>query len=589
MSWLFLEELDALAPNELGALYFSSKGHDAPAVYALLIALGHLPEGELQKLRRLNGLPGHPDVGTKTILFNTGSLGMGISKAKGMIHAHRARDQRRRIFVLTGDGELQEGQIWESLASAVHYEMDELTVIVDHNKLQSDSYLTDTSDLGDLEAKFASFGWRVSRVDGHSAEALEQALREVRDKKPHVVLADTIKGRGVSFMEPAAIDGDSGLYRYHSGAPDASSYRRALLELSERVGDLLDRLGAGPLWLEPVVSETSAVQASGPRLIDGYSRALHSWMERRSDIVVLDADLALDMGVRSIKQQHPRRFIECGIAEMDMVSQAGGLARRGMLPICHSFACFLSARPNEHIYNNASEGTRIIYTAGLAGLLPAGPGHSHQGVRDIAALGGIPGLIMLQPANELELGHALHHALEDHARSTYLRLCSIQWTLPFAWPRDSAFEPGRGTSVRYGSDAVITAYGPVMLSQAYLAAERLAERHGIEVEVLNMPWLNRIDGAWLRKTIGARRYLFTIDDHYLSGGQGQLMAAALLEHVGPQLALKRFGLTELPVCGSHLEVLRHHGLDAESLARSIATTLGLLAPRTRSGPVRHVV
>jgi transketolase len=104
-----------------------------------------------------------------------------------------------------------------------------------------------------------------------------------------------------------------------------------------------------------------------------------------------------------------------------------------------------------------------------------------------------------------------------------------------------------------------------------------------------MPWLNRIDGAWLRKTIGARRYLFTIDDHYLSGGQGQLMAAALLEHVGPQLALKRFGLTELPVCGSHLEVLRHHGLDAESLARSIATTLGLLAPRTRSGPVRHVV
>src|ERR1700761_533395 len=123
MSWLFLEELDALAPNRRGSLYFSSKGHDAPAVYAIAIALGSLPESHLHNLRRLGGLPGHPDVGTPGIVTNTGSLGMGISKAKGMIHAHRARGESRRVFVLTGDGELQEGQIWESLASAVHSQM----------------------------------------------------------------------------------------------------------------------------------------------------------------------------------------------------------------------------------------------------------------------------------------------------------------------------------------------------------------------------------------------------------------------------------------------------------------------------------
>jgi transketolase len=592
MSWLFLEELDNAAPNVDGALYFSSKGHDAPALYALLIALGRLPEASLHALRRLGGLPGHPDVGTPSILANTGSLGMGISKAKGMIHAQRARGERRRVFVLTGDGELQEGQIWESLASAVRYEMTELTVIVDHNKLQSDSYVCDTSDLGDLAAKFASFGWRVSRIDGHSAQALDEALHaQSSDRRPHVVVADTIKGRGVSFMQPPARGDEPVLYRYHSGAPDGSTYRRALLELSQRIGAFLDELGAGPLLLEPVETpaRAHAVERAAPRLIDSYSRALLEWLERRADLMVLDADLALDMGLWPVKQRHPQRFIECGIAEMDMVSQAGGLARRGMLPICHSFACFLSARPNEHIYNNASENSQVIYCAGLAGLLPAGPGHSHQGVRDIAALSGVPGLLMLQPCNELELGLVLRHALEVHARSTYLRLCSLPWQLPCVLPRDYALTEGRGVSVRHGADALIIAYGPVMLSQAFWAAERLAERHGIELEVVNLPWLNRVDGAWLRKLLGARRWLFTLDDHYLAGGQGQLIAASLLEQGGGHVELRRFGLSELPACGSHAEVLRHHGLDADSLCRAIALSMAAAGSRAHAGEVRHTL
>src|SRR5688500_15900507 len=142
VSWLLLEELGA------DDLYFSSKGHDAPGYYAALIGLGRLPEEKLHALRRLFGLPGHPDVRTAGVVANTGSLGMGISKAKGMVLAHRMRRESRRVFVLTGDGELQEGQIWESLAGAVAARMHELTVIVDHNKLQSDRFVVSTSDLG---------------------------------------------------------------------------------------------------------------------------------------------------------------------------------------------------------------------------------------------------------------------------------------------------------------------------------------------------------------------------------------------------------------------------------------------------------
>src|SRR3954466_1730261 len=142
MSWLFLNELRDLAKGpDACDIFFSSKGHDAPALYAVLIGLGLLPADKLHQLRRIGGLPGHPHVETPYIQANTGSLGMGISKAKGMALANRLAGTRRRIFVLTGDGELQEGQFWESLSSAVHLKLDEIVVVIDHNKIQSDTWV----------------------------------------------------------------------------------------------------------------------------------------------------------------------------------------------------------------------------------------------------------------------------------------------------------------------------------------------------------------------------------------------------------------------------------------------------------------
>jgi transketolase len=316
--------------GQLGDLYFSSKGHDAPGLYAALIGVGALPTAALHTLRQLHGLPGHPDIGTPGIVTNTGSLGMGISKAKGMDLAHRARREQRRLFVLTGDGELQEGQIWASLASTAHARMDEITVVVDHNKLQSDGFVRGVSDLGDLGAKFGSFGWHVSRVDGHDLSAIGELFVGLSaiDAQPKVVIADTIKGRGVSIMEPGGLARD-GLYRYHSGAPDAAGYRRALLELSDRVGPLLESAGCGPLVLERVEARAPAHRSSGVQptaarrehLIEAYRDALLVEAERHPELVVLDADLAVDMGIEPFKRKHPERFVECGIAEMDMLAE----------------------------------------------------------------------------------------------------------------------------------------------------------------------------------------------------------------------------------------------------------------------------
>ncbi|HWZ90367.1 MAG TPA: transketolase C-terminal domain-containing protein [Polyangiaceae bacterium] len=576
-SFSSLDIVSSLYLNELSEadtgtdIYFSSKGHDAPGLYAVLLGLGKLPFELLHRLRQLGGLPGHPDVGTPGIATNTGSLGMGISKAKGMVLANRKRGQTGRVFVLTGDGELQEGQIWESLISAANFGLHEIVAIVDHNKLQSDTFVERTSSLGDLGAKFQAFGWHVQRIDGHDVGALRRALEgtsEVPDK-PHVIIADTVKGRGVSFMEHTSLDSDVAYYRFHSGAPDAAGYTRAAEELIASLNAQCDALSVPRLAFDTVEAPVRAQPGPQQALIRAYARALVEEMQQTPELMVLDADLAVDIGVQPAREAFPERFIECGIAEMDMVSMAGGLARRGLLPVCHSFACFLGTRANEHIYNNATEHARLVYVASLAGLVPGGPGHSHQSVRDISAVGGVPGLVAVSPCSEAEVSLALGWALHEHPTASYLRLESVPCTVPYALPEGYRLELGVGCELRAGRDALIIGYGPVLLSEAWHAAERLAEC-GLELGVVNLPWLNVVDEAWLKRLVAGVPHVFALDNHLLVGGQGDRLASALAGagfRDAPRL--HRFAVETIPACGSNADVLRHHRLDRQAMFERI--------------------
>src|SRR4051812_31122896 len=295
ISWLWTDYL--VDPNSRANdsdIYFSSKGHDAPALYALLIALEKLDFDLVHKLRRFGGLPGHPDVATPFIAANTGSLGMGISKAYGMALAKRyvAHGNRKgRVVVMTGDGELQEGQIWESLQPCANEKLSEIIVVVDHNKLQSDSAVAAVSDLGALEDKFRSFGWHVARVDGHDLRAIKAAFANfdsIRDK-PKVLIADTIKGKGVSFMEGLAC-GDQ-TYHFHAGAPSLEHYLAAVGELTARINERLSKLGKPRLAVEAAPLPTRIAPVKPERLVLAYGDELLQMARTRPEIVVMDGDL----------------------------------------------------------------------------------------------------------------------------------------------------------------------------------------------------------------------------------------------------------------------------------------------------------
>jgi transketolase len=560
-------------------VYFSSKGHDVPGLYAALHALGVVSAERLLKLRRLGGLDGHPDIGVPGVEANSGSLGMGISKGRGIAWAKRFFRCEGRVVVMTGDGELQEGQNWEALQAAAAHGLDNLWVIVDRNELQSDKPTEEILALGELQKKLRAFGWHVASCDGHDHSELSRVFAELRSvgDTPKALVANTVKGKGVSFMEhPRALQEGGGTYRWHAGAPDDESFARAHTELIERIRERLPDLRLVPVDAvhgDRSEGEPESAIATRPRVTDeyvahAYGEALLDLAERHRELVVLDADLASDCRIRPFELAHPDRFHESGIAEQDMVSAAAGMARHGLLPVVNSFAAFLAARANEQIYNQASEGSKVIYALHYAGLIPAGPGKSHQSVRDVSLLAALPNMVVVQPANSEETRALLRWAVEDAAESVAIRL-AIGRSPRRIELSEGQTAPGCGAVLHEGRDALLFAYGPVMLHEALTAAESLGDR----LQVVNMPWLNRIDAQWLAELAEPFGEVFVVEDHSPVGGLGDAIRRVL------DRPLTVFGVDGWPACGTPPEALRYHGLDGSSLAGRIAAGLPASADR----------
>ena len=574
--WLYLRELNVM---EVGLdspdrdIYFSSKGHDVPGLYAVFHSLGILSDEQLMKLRRFEGLDGHPDVSIEGIESNTGSLGMGISKGKGMAIAKKLNNHGGRIFVLTGDGEFQEGQIYESLQTTAHQNVSNITVIIDKNKFQTDRFVRNVNNIDDLEEKVSSFGWSVDRFDGHNFKEISKVIEKSKYFKnmPKFLIADTMKGKGISFLENDYnfVKGEL-LYKWHSGAPDDEHFIAGCEELEKRIINF-----AQDLNIEPVnftVYDTFEPSIGGiPKeyITTAFGSRLCEIGEERRDLIVLDGDLSADCKIRDFEYKFPDRFIENGIAEQDMVSTAGGLARMGMLPVVNSFASFLTSRANEQIYNNACEQTKIIYACHFAGMIPAGPGKSHQSVRDISLLGAIPNMTIIQPCNREEMIKAVDYAVFECKENVALRMNIGPSPSTINLPEYYEFSEGIGSVLIQGKDAVIFSYGAVMLHEAILAAKILVEKD-IFLKVVNMPWLNIIDADWFENTILGFDDIYVLDDHSIYGGLGDAIINAVnLLKKDYSINVHKFGLDEYPACGTPFEVLNYHKLDGKSLAENI--------------------
>lgn len=577
VTYLYLKEMnvfDVGFDSDDRDIYFSSKGHDVPGFYSIMYALGVLPEEKLLMLRRLHGLDGHPEARILSVEASTGSLGMGISKAKGFAWAKKYKGNKGRVFVMTGDGEFQEGQIYESMQATAHQKVTNVTAIIDHNKYQTDMLVSDVNEIEDLRAKGEAFGWHVERINGHDFEVLEETFKKLETitDKPKLIIADTIKGRGISFMEKpdSKIVHGKQYYQWHSGAPDNENFVRGMVELTETIQKTCSELGLDPIDVPPM-EKPEKVSSKGEKefVKDAYGETLCELAKTNKNFVVLDGDLSADCKLRDFEYTYPDRFIENGIAEQDMASMAGGIARMGVIPIVNTFGSFLAARANEQIYNNAGEQTKVIYTCHFSGLIPAGPGKSHQSVRDISLFGALPNVTIMQPCNAQETKWMTKYAIEECEENVMLRLVIGPSPEAIELPKDYTLQKGVGAELTDGDDAILFAYGPVMLHEALLAQNYL-KQVGFGLKVVDMPWLNRIDHKWLGELTKKYKDIYVLEDHSIIGGLGDWLLNSLVENgnLGDR-KFQKIGIYDYPECGTPWEVLAYHGLDGKSLAERI--------------------
>ena len=211
-----------------------SKGHASPLLYAVLAEKGFISKDELTGFRQIySNLQGHPDMKKiPGVEMSTGSLGQGLSVANGMALAAKLDGKNYRVYVLLGDGEIQEGQIWEAAMTAAHYKLDNLTAFLDHNGLQIDGKITEVMSPEPVDEKFKAFGWHVIKIDGHDFNQIEKAVNEAKTikEKPTIIIAETVKGKGVSFMENEA--------GWHGTAPNKEQAQKALEELQKQLESL---------------------------------------------------------------------------------------------------------------------------------------------------------------------------------------------------------------------------------------------------------------------------------------------------------------------------------------------------------------
>lgn len=549
--------LDLVLPKgkeTLQAKYISSKGHDAPGLYSILIAFGIIKEDKKLLLRRINGLPGHPDISTAGITANTGSLGMGISKGKGILEANRILKKSEPVIVLTGDGELQEGQIWESLASAVNRKLKGLLVFVDHNKIQSDTWVDKVSAIGDIQRKFESFGWQVERINGHDLAAINLSIQNWRNNQlPTVIIADTIKGKGCSFMESFPKEGD--FYKYHSGATSAEDYTKAISEISERL-----------IKIDSTVEfdnyqKSNKPPISGDSFLESWKKELINSGKQNEKIVVLDADLTLDTGTSDFSKVFPDRYIQFGIAEQDMVSAAGGLALSGLLPIVHSFASFLSGRAHEQIIVNATEKTKIFYVGALAGLIPGGPGHSHQAVSDVNSFGSVNNILIFEPSHPNQFNDLVNGQLGKHLGPVYIRFTNV----PLNFSREcipSADVPiGEASVLKQGETDCIILVGGVPTS---LVSENFDKFSKSKSKILSTPWVNKINQNWYLENLSNIENVTIVQNYNMNSGF-DVQFRKFLDDNSMEIKMSVIAVEEIPKSGTNQEVLKHHGFTIENI------------------------
>ncbi|MET9379447.1 transketolase [Streptomyces sp. NPDC002992] len=542
-----------------------SKGHASPLLYAMYRAAGVVGESELLTFRGKGSLlEGHPTPRLPWVDVATGSLGQGLPIGVGMALAGKFLDRvPYQVWVVSGDSEMAEGSVWEAVEHAAYCGLDNLTLIVDVNRLGQRGPTRHQHDLGAYAARLEAFGWHTVRIDGHDVQAVDAALREARAtvRRPTAVLAATRKGRGV-----AAVENREGMHG--KPLPDAKA---AIAELGGP-SELQVRVTDPPAALVP-----RPVRDGAPRLPrydkgekvatrDAYGHALAALGDVRGDVVALDGEVSDSTRTEFFAKAHPERYFECWIAEQQLVGAAVGLQARGYVPYASTFAAFLT-RAYDFVRMAAVSRAGINLVGSHAGVSIGQDGPSQMGLEDLAMLRAVHGSTVLYPCDAHQTAK-LVETMADLDGVRYLR--TTRGGTPVLYGPEEDFPVGGSKVLRsHGEDdrATVVAAG-VTVHEALKAADRLAEL-GLPIRVIDLYSVKPVDTATLDQAAGATGCVLTVEDHHPEGGLGDAVAEAYANGHGQMPRLARLAVRSMPHSATPEEQLHDAGIDADAIVSAV--------------------
>lgn len=544
-----------------------SKGHAAPVLYAALAEAGVFPASRLMTLRQFSSeLEGHPTPRIPGVDAATGSLGQGLSVGAGLAIGAKLDKLGTRVFVLLGDGELAEGNVWEAAEFAGHYALDNLIALADINALGQSDRTMYRHDMEIYRKKFEAQGWGTQVIDGHDVAAVIAALDRATSAKghPQAIVARTIKGHGVSFLS----DKDG----WHGKPLSKQQLGKAVEELGGPVELPADpgrsyaraELPEPPAFPEPPVPSYKADAQVATR--EAYGNALKRIGAVNPHIVALDGDVKNSTFAEKFGDAFPERFFQAYIAEQNMIAAGVGLAARGKVPFLSSFACFLS-RAYDQVRMASISRSPVKLCGSHCGVSIGEDGPSQMALEDIAAFRAVHGSVILYPSD----AYSAERLTEQAARLpgiTYIRTSRPKTGLLYS-AGEKFPVPGFHVLRQSAKDAALVIGAGITVHEALKAYEQLKSEN-IFVRVVDLYCVKPIEGLRLAEHLRAcNNFLITAEDHYPEGGLGEAVISALAEVEAAPARFKKLAVNGLPHSGKADELLDAFGISSRHIAEAV--------------------
>lgn len=544
MSALFFSELKA--KDE----FILSKGHAAPILWACYAEAGHIPVKELDNLRKINSnLEGHPTANMELIKIATGSLGQGLSVGVGM-----ALCKKSMIYVLLGDGETAEGAIWEAANTAAYYKLNNITAIVDVNRLGQSQQTMHGHDLKVYKKKFEAFGWNAVVIDGHNIKSILNAFSKSRkSKKPFAIICKTIKGKGVNFIENKQ--------GWHGKALNAEELKRALKEIKDFNVKLKSKYKPRKIKTNKIKNFPINKYKIGEQVAarDAFGKALLNLGRKNKQVYTVDGDVKNSTRTEYFFKAYSKRGYQSFIAEQNMAGIAMGISSQGCVPFVATFAAFLT-RAHDFIRMAQYSKSNIKFVGSHVGVSIGQDGSSQMGLEDISMFLSMPDSVILYPSDAVSCEKLVKEQAK-HKGISYLRTTRAK--TPVIYPNKEKFKIG-GLKILKKSkkDKALVIAAGITVHEALKAYEVLKKK-GKNIRIIDLYCVKPIDSkALLKHAKQCKNNIIVVEDHYY-GGIGPLVSSVTGK-------IKHLCVKETPRSGKPEKLMRKYRIDYKEIIKAVA-------------------